>query len=303
MSDALSTPARTQLRVSVLVKEISTFRSIDSEALFKDDDGPVPSKELYFPVIDRLKFADIRIVGSCNGLICLLFGWCIPVIMLWNPCTRESKVLPKPPLEDHSLFCPFFGFGYDSTTDDYKVIVGNFRGISRIGSGYEDIVLYTVITGSWRKLQRLNHKLFGYGCLVNGALHWVWLLLVIANKLMSFDLTEDKFHEIAYPYYPIPIGKYRYLIASEGKFRNSLFSYSRGPGLEFNMWVMKEAGVEKSWNEVIKIQREVLPVPADHDLLWSPLCISNDGVTLIIVRDAAAYDDPWFLTLYNPKEN
>ncbi|KAL6204269.1 hypothetical protein ACLB2K_021537 [Fragaria x ananassa] len=207
---------------SVFVKDVSTFRSIDSEALFRDDDGPVPSRELYFPVIN-------------------------------------------------------------------------------------------VKTGSWRKLQYHGLALLGYGCLVNGALHWVqeepWEAEVDSYKLVSFDLTEEKFHEIPSPYYPNnPIDRRNHLVASAGKFRNSLALYSRGPGSEYMMWVMKEAGVEKSWNEVIKIPKEVLHVSGDHHrhhIIWTPLCISNDGVTLIVGCAIPHHTGSFlrFLTFYYPKEN
>ncbi|KAL6195305.1 hypothetical protein ACLB2K_030925 [Fragaria x ananassa] len=101
------------------------------------------------------------------------------------------------------------------------------------------------------------------GSFVNGALHWVqeepWEAEVDSYKLVSFDLTEEIFHEIPSPYYPNnPIDRCNHLVASAGKFRNSLALYSRGPGSEYMVWVMKEAGVEKSWNEVIKIPNEVL---------------------------------------------
>ncbi|XP_004294721.1 PREDICTED: F-box/kelch-repeat protein At3g06240-like [Fragaria vesca subsp. vesca] len=291
---------------SVFVKDVSTFRSIDSEALFRDDDGPVPSRELYFPVINGLKFDEIHIVGSCNGLICLRFKWCLPVIMLWNPCTRESKVLPKLHTKDLFPSSPdYYGFGYDSATDDYKVIVGDFR---YLASYKNCILVYTVKTGSWRKLQYHGLALLGYGCLVNGALHWVqeepWEAEVDSYKLVSFDLTEEKFHEIPSPYYPNnPIDRRNHLVASAGKFRNSLALYSRGPGSEYMMWVMKEAGVEKSWNEVIKIPKEVLHVSGDHHrhhIIWTPLCISNDGVTLIVVCAIPHHTVTYVETLVSP---
>ncbi|XP_062027477.1 F-box/kelch-repeat protein At3g23880-like [Rosa rugosa] len=297
---------KTNNSYSLFVKEISTFRSMDCEALFKyssHDDGPVLSRELDFPILDvPFEFYYIDIIGSCNGLICLLLDWNTSVIMLWNPCTRESKVLPQPSIKN---LPKFYGFGYDSTTDDYKVIVGSFSSTS----SYEYVVVaYTLKTGSWRKLQSLNQnfRVLWHGCLVNEALHWVLDERdedhrVIASKLVSFDLAEEKFHEIASPYCPNPIARSN-LVARVGNISNSLTLYSRPistrAGLDFRMWVMKEYGVEKSWNEVMKIPPEVLP--GDYCKCLKPLCISGDGVTLIEVF--IDLEDRGFLILHNPKE-
>ncbi|KAM5580275.1 hypothetical protein ABKV19_009830 [Rosa sericea] len=296
---------------SLLFMENSSFRSIDCEALFKcsgHDDGPVPSRELDFPVIDpRFEFEFIEIIGYCNGFICLLIDSDSLVFMLWNPCTRESKVLPEPPSE---LYLKFYGFGYDSTTDDYKLIVG----FSASSAGEYVAFAFTLKTGSWRKLQSLNQnfRVLWNGCLVNETLHWVLnerdeFRRVIASRLVSFDLAEEKFHEIAFPYFPNSVDRCN-LVARVGNIRDSLILHC-GPistrpisprsRLDFRMWVMKEYGVEKSWNEVMKIPSEILP--GDHFRCERPLCISDDGAaTLIDVFDV--YDDRCFLTLYNPKE-
>ncbi|KAK8556406.1 hypothetical protein V6N13_064438 [Hibiscus sabdariffa] len=50
-------------------------------------------------------------------------------VALWNPSTREFKILPEssvqhPPLVDSTSF-DCLGFGYDSQTDDYKVATGS----------------------------------------------------------------------------------------------------------------------------------------------------------------------------------
>ncbi|KAL6200494.1 hypothetical protein ACLB2K_030275 [Fragaria x ananassa] len=258
---------------SVFVKDVSTFRSIDSPKHY-------------------------------SGMMMVLFP-------AESSIFRESKVLPKLHTKDLFPSSPdYYGFGYDSATDDYKVIVGDFR---YLASYKNCILVYTVKTGSWRKLQYHGLALLGYGCLVNGALHWVqeepWEAEVDSYKLVSFDLTEEKFHEIPSPYHPNnPIDRRNHLVASAGKFRKSLALYSRGPGSEYMMWVMKEAGVEKSWNEVIKIPKEVLHVSGDHHrhhIIWTPLCISNDGVTLIVVCAIPHHTGSFlrFLTFYYPKEN
>jgi hypothetical protein len=72
---------------------------------------------------------NIYIVGSIsiNGILCLEqeFRY-LRQLVLWNPTTRESKVIPPSPLEnvppDRNAWFVLQGFSYDHVSDDYKVI-------------------------------------------------------------------------------------------------------------------------------------------------------------------------------------
>ncbi|XP_071715198.1 F-box/kelch-repeat protein At3g06240-like [Rutidosis leptorrhynchoides] len=62
------------------------------------------------------------IVGSCNEIICLrevhAFLGCVS---LWNPSIRRKLTIPY-----HDLLtkiCVVHGFGFDSMTDDYKIVI------------------------------------------------------------------------------------------------------------------------------------------------------------------------------------
>lgn len=170
-----ATKATSSLKVLV---SIEPFQSIDCEALLKheDEDGHVassqPKLDLSKCCPDMLRSCHLYIVGSCNGLICLHgVDWYRDYsdILLWNPCTGDTKVLPE-----HTFFRAhygkyrhpmFYGFGYDSSTDDYKVILGD----SYVREGYDDdgieychtkVALFTLKTGSWRNYyeeRRVNH--------------------------------------------------------------------------------------------------------------------------------------------------
>ncbi|KAM5554634.1 hypothetical protein ABKV19_022837 [Rosa sericea] len=109
---------------SRLLFSTNPVESIDYEALkdLNDADSHLAIRKLKFPVM--LPDSSITtIIGSCNGLICIDVDQ--EGIAIWNPCTGESNVLPKP--TDHYI-PQFSGFGYDSTNDDYKVVRGcNYR--------------------------------------------------------------------------------------------------------------------------------------------------------------------------------
>ncbi|KAM5580274.1 F-box/kelch-repeat protein [Rosa sericea] len=297
---------------SLLLRD-EIFQSTEYEAILKflSHDGRVPCRRLDFPVLARLVIIKrILIVGSCNGLICLILDFhhfrieeCF-TFMLWNPCTGEYRVLPHPPV--HSSRDCFFGFGYDSTTDDYKVILGN-----SYKSGYEYVVVFMLKRGSWRKLERLN-RYFGVrrvGCLVNETLHWVLKEeedgRLITSRIVSFDLAEEKFHEIPFPHPPNPNG---FLIAEVGNPCNCLTlvfqTVYRDVEGTLKMWVMKEYGVKESWTEVLNISPEVMDedenIPLEFMYDGEPYtymaCISDNGEILMQLEPIGT------LALYNPRE-
>ncbi|KAM0956031.1 hypothetical protein ACFX2A_024857 [Malus domestica] len=243
----------------------------------------VTVKELDFPVM----IPDIvltRIVGSCNGLICLEVN-CNKII-IWNPCTGQSKVLPKP-LYSGSLF---YGFGYDSTTDDYKVIRGSSK--TTLGSKEVTIQVFSLKSDSWRSADDDHGNyihLEGKGCFLNGALHWVEVSMV-ASRILSFDLAEEKFKEkLPLPY----LGNKNCVFVGVGVSKNCLFVYSYPLEMDLRIWVMKEYGVAKSWTEVVKISLDQI-LPEERNESFKPLCIlENDEVLLDYKRN--------ILALYNPK--
>lgn len=248
---------------SRLLFSIDPPQSIDYEALKdleEDGDGQFANRELHFPVrIPDYSTARKRIVGSCNGLVCVEIDG--TGIVLWNPCTRDFKVLPSPPTKFHSF--DLYGFGYDSTTDDYKVIKGRHK-VSLIR-------VFTLKNGSWMTL--CNHKAAmcsGQGSLVNGALHW--FVPGLPSKILSFDLAEETFEEIG----PLPDRGYlsRTLILIH---RNCLCLYRTLLGLPgVLIWMMKEYGVNESWTQVIQLSLETCP-----EAYLRLLCILENGEILI----------------------
>ncbi|KAI8566686.1 hypothetical protein RHMOL_Rhmol02G0061400 [Rhododendron molle] len=108
----------------------------------------------------------VRIVGSCDGLVCVATD---SQVFIWNPSTRKSKRLTDMP---HPPFISY-GFGYDESTNDYKV--AGFFG--KLGTrGFEvEVKVYASRTPSWRRIEGSPHRLpsDGLGTYLNGALHWI----------------------------------------------------------------------------------------------------------------------------------
>ncbi|GER52861.1 F-box family protein [Striga asiatica] len=102
-------------------------------------------------------------VGACNGLVLLDFYGSYDkdtdtetsrCEALWNPTTNELKILPPSPAtldpRDALIFkssCMYFGFGFDSASEDYKVI--RFV-IPRVNDANMMAELYSLATNSWK---------------------------------------------------------------------------------------------------------------------------------------------------------
>ena len=87
-----------------------------------------------------------QLVGSANGLFCLYEeNRCI----LWNPCIRKFITLPNPSVTAE-FFC-YLAFGFDSRTNDYKVVRIAYKSDTRYEGAKPPLVeVYSVSEGSWR---------------------------------------------------------------------------------------------------------------------------------------------------------
>ncbi|KAL6204756.1 hypothetical protein ACLB2K_022023 [Fragaria x ananassa] len=276
-------------------------QSLDYEALkdLKDhSDCSFANRVLDFPVrkLPRYHFL-CSIVGCCDGLVCIIVeeeedgGY----FMLWNPCTRNSRKLPRtiPKLcnPDRMSF-KFCGFGYDSATDDYKVIVGD---INHIVFEETTVYVFALKTSSWKKLPIINNPLdiTGRGFFLNGALHWLTRNPGHCPRtvLLSFDLVEEKFHD------KIPLPDCEIQQMSVVKNCLCVFNHAFSWRNVTTIWLMKEYGVKQSWTPVIRCSTENFPGDFRH-VSVQPLCILEDGQVLVVTN----YGER-FLVLYDPKEN
>ena len=117
-----------------------------------------------------------RVVGSCDGLLCLSDDKLSYTSRLcfWNPCVRKLVELPLPNVTytTHGGFDVTIGFGLDPKTNDYKVVrvVTLLDGLD-LENSRPEFEIYSLSTGEWRMLNAsLAPQAF-----VNGALHWVAL--------------------------------------------------------------------------------------------------------------------------------
>lgn len=186
-----------------------------------------------------------KFVLYANGLLLLKSYF---VFYLLNPATKEHKIVPNPPqmyISSHWLY----GFGFDVSTLDYKVVRGEFF---QFDVGFS---VYSLKTGSWRAISnRYPYESLQPGMqgrVLNGSIHW----LVCRNcsnvpsmVLLCFGLADEEVQEIPLPPeflvdFNIEDGKYYFLDI----FQECLCV---GRTDDFEFWVMKEYGVAKSWSKI-----------------------------------------------------
>ncbi|KAM1820741.1 hypothetical protein ACFX15_002143 [Malus domestica] len=182
---------------------------------------------------DDTSLNDSSVVGSFNGLICLLL---------------------EPPRDD----C-FYGFGYDSTTQDYKVLLGGFN------SPEERILvaIFALKTGSW-KIVSESYLQVSYinmrGCFLNGALHWTDMNSTnTGTTIRSFDFAQEKFRFFSLiKHKGCSMGTGVGTTGDRLFFHTSCIDHLNHPA-GFTIWVMMEYGVDQSWTILAKIRLEIFP--------------------------------------------
>ncbi|XP_076922044.1 F-box/kelch-repeat protein At2g43270-like [Bidens hawaiensis] len=136
------------------------------------------------------------IVGSCNGLVCIY-----PIVgefLVINPSTREEKKLQTLPNEFEEATIRrliTWGFGYDSYSDDYKVVVGletppptRFHVLS-------------LKSNTWKVIgESKYHSMGGNGILCDGVLYWFMANIKLKKLIIiSFDLSTEELKKIPQP--------------------------------------------------------------------------------------------------------
>ncbi|KAK8976778.1 hypothetical protein V6N11_047548 [Hibiscus sabdariffa] len=118
-------------------------------------------QSIHLPVFEMYYTHYVTVHGPHNGILCLECD--ANIICLWNPSTREFKVLPqssiqRPPSAADTSFCGL-GFGYDSQTDDYKVVrfIDNTFEYHCDGNSYYlettyQVDLYSLKGNSWKEI-------------------------------------------------------------------------------------------------------------------------------------------------------
>lgn len=199
------------------------------------------TRKLEFPTVEQHDAEKwVQVLCSCDGL--LLVSRSDNSIFLLNPSTRECKKLPICPfvqIMDRYHSPDVYGVGYDSSTDDYKVLM--FSYIYEYGSNATVVTIYSLKTNAWRRIEDLHNRStvghFG-GVFLNGCLHYLCRTGNGSTRITAFDLSGEIFKEV-------PLGRcseYDRVVVLGG-------SLSLVDGQGSKVCMMKEYGARESWTK------------------------------------------------------
>ncbi|XP_045797867.1 F-box/kelch-repeat protein At3g23880-like [Trifolium pratense] len=227
----------------------------------------------YYRLIDK----DCHeIVGSCNGLVCLL-GYSLTEedndehkekwLRIWNPATRtiSDKLEYFIFSDDKYYFCKFL-FGYDNTTDTYKVVALHMSNDSTT-----EVQILSFGENIWRNIgsftgMSLQSFYFKYGwhggvhlnCTVNW-LAYIYIMDVDDFRLgiISLDMGTETHTNLLHP--PVFL-EVSLLQKGVCVLMNSLCFYHDLKGTYLVIWKMTKFGDEKSWTQFFKFRYQILQI-------------------------------------------
>ncbi|XP_057430105.1 F-box/kelch-repeat protein At3g06240-like [Lotus japonicus] len=290
------------------------------ESIFTMDlDAPLDSDPLSEKIkIDFLPpiYYCTEFLGSCRGFILFeCYHRCDNPdrpLYLWNPATRVHKTIPPSPLygppspiyydfyprrySEYSRFYHVFGFGYDSSKDDYLVVKLSIRPLFP-NRDFALVQFFSLRANMWENIEFTDSPCLDLskerrpGLLFNGILHWlVYDKDKSMNVIIAFDLMEKTLFEI-----PPPDN-----IALDHSSCNlwghsSFLSLSLVGSDTIDIFVMKEYKLQSSWTKTHVLSFSGIPCPDQlgPDQL-GPLCSTKSG-------DIVVDYDSGVLVKYNAK--
>ncbi|XP_071728081.1 F-box/kelch-repeat protein At3g06240-like [Rutidosis leptorrhynchoides] len=212
----------------------------------------------------------LRILGSCNGLV--LASDIHDNLYLVNPTTRESLKVPD---SGGKSIGGTYGFGYDFSKDDYKVI--SYKVVSDSDLNCNSVHVYSLRNNSWNKLpnfpyQQLKRHSRHPGVLLNNNLHYVVTSRHSTLTIAAFSLATEEFHEMELPYSLNNDGPKCFQVFALDR---KLVAVMRGRSHCSELWVMEEYGVSNSWKKhsifqnVMHLFYDIFAQVSNRDILLS----------------------------------
>ncbi|XP_026412969.1 F-box/kelch-repeat protein At3g06240-like [Papaver somniferum] len=208
----------------------------------------------------------IKLIGSCNGLVCLLFydddlvssmgeeNFCV-----WNPGTKEFKKIHFQLSNSVNFQVCVYAFSYDAQNDSYKLLRLAFGG---------GVNVYTLGSNSWKTIPAGNYIWLSYGneVLVNGYLHW---LAISGSRMIivSLDISNEEFKEIQLPVELVE--NKRLNIIADGVLEGCLYLLVKVDEVGVEFWVMQDYGFRESWTKRYVITNEIVTNGRCLSILWN----------------------------------
>jgi F-box interacting protein len=242
---------------------------------------------------DKDEFIYWRLVGSCNGLLCLISVLPRPdynSLCFWNPAMRTKS-------DEFAIFSAddsygdeyMFSFGYDNSTQTYKVVASN---VLKSGCNVKsEVKVFSLGDNSWRDLPCFpfiplylsSDKVNDNGLHLNGTINWLafrdYNTSVDQYLILSLDLSTETYTQLLLPLGLDNVPKYDQPILVVLMDR-LCFCYDFEE-THFVIWQMKDFGVQDSWIQLFKLDYE----NRSRWVYSLPLYLSENGDTLLLARE------------------
>ncbi|KAK9283870.1 hypothetical protein L1049_012125 [Liquidambar formosana] len=205
---------------------------------------------------EKLGYKITSILASCNGL--LLLNWLFgdqPRLLVCNPTTRSSMVLPYPPSKGIDFFS--WALVHDDSIKKYKVIGMTNYNIDEPHHEHARCFAFTLgCSRSWRAVATPHHldEISKKSVAANGKLHWIASSekYMEACRLCSIDIATEEFSEA-----PCPVHVDNALLHFL-ELNGSIYC-TAGFSDKIEIWVLKD------WDTKIWIKHHVLYRPETID--------------------------------------
>ncbi|KAL9366550.1 hypothetical protein Peur_037749 [Populus x canadensis] len=217
--------------------------------------------------------ANIELMNSCNGLLCLSGGEFRNVIHVCNPILCEHIEIQ---VDDHKtcLYGNYFALGCSATGNQYKVLWTFYQNDRHRCPKAE---IYTIKTGHWRSVGNgFSIGRLDFNTSLHGCIHWARYETSL-ECICSFDFESEQFKRLPAP--PICDGNLDGFIRL-GVLKDCLSVTVRkwDAPYEIHVWVMNEYGVQESWSKQILFKPDY-----HHFISYEPLILLRRGKILILL--------------------
>ncbi|KAE9456299.1 hypothetical protein C3L33_11801, partial [Rhododendron williamsianum] len=177
----------------------------------------------------------LKVLSSCNGLICF-----------YGPRTYNPYVICNPFVDEYVIVPQMEKYSFDQ------------RGCGLPGLMRLEAEINTVGTNLWRGVRDAPLYLHSYsdGCFLNGALHWIVHDTENCFESMHcFEFGKEQFQPFPGPsqFYRI-LGQLRVDTMKMGVLKDHL-SISHNPTDDtLDIWVMKDYAVQDSWRKILSLK-------------------------------------------------
>ncbi|XP_059318825.1 F-box protein At3g07870-like [Lycium ferocissimum] len=244
---------------------------------------------------------EFKVVGSCNGLLCIYDSLFNDALYVYNPFTRDYKQLPRSiEFEVQKLV---FGFGFDPVTKEYKVIKiinyakiyyndpGRYIRFRVPFFGKSDVQVLSLDTSNrWRSVGEVVYRFdpSSQGIMLNGKMHWLTRFGKYNGRhdrlIVSFDLADDIFGEVPKVDFNVKPRIVQHHLAVLGDCLVVALALPHYKGGGFEIWVMREYNVKESWMKEFRVEAYT-PSPnyvTQHvQPLVKVLCLMKNGELLL----------------------